>query len=151
MWGRRFKVGSKTSELTLPGKLLARSHQFPNQIALREKKKGLWEEVTWTEYREWVEAVALAFQELGIQENDHVSILSDNCREWLVGDLATQTLGARSVGIYPTNPPEDVAYILKHSGSKIVICEDQEQVDKVIEVRSETPSVQHVIVIDSKG
>ncbi len=144
-------MDTNTSELTLPGKLLARSIQYPDRIALREKKKGIWEETTWTEYREWVESMALAFRELGIKENDHLSILSDNCREWVIGDLATQTLGARSVGIYPTNPPEDVAYILKHSQSKVVICEDQEQVDKVIEVRGETPTVEHVIVIDPKG
>ena len=144
-------MGDKTSELTLPGKLLARSNQFSHLVALREKKKGVWEETTWIEYRQWVESIALAFKELGVEEGDHISILSDNCREWVVGDLAAQTLGARSVGIYPTNPKEDVAYILKHSQSKIVVCEDQEQVDKVIDVRNETPSVEHVVVIDPKG
>src|SRR5690606_25496588 len=66
-------------------------------------------------------------------------------------DLATQGIGACSAGVYQTNPPEDVAYVLDHSRARIVFCEDQEQVDKVVTVRAETPTVHHVIVIDPRG
>jgi branched-chain amino acid transport system ATP-binding protein len=72
---------------------------------------------------------------------DHVAILSENREEWVFADLAAQAIGARSVGVYPTNPEPEVAYILSHSGSVLVVCEDQEQVDKVVAIRDQTPTV----------
>jgi long-chain acyl-CoA synthetase len=140
-----------TEPMTLPGRLHQRAIERPDGVALRDKQRGIWQEITWSQYRDHVAAMALAFRELGVVEGDHVAILSDNCPEWLYADLAAQSLGARGVGIYPTNPPEDVAYILEHSQSKLLVCEDQEQVDKAVEIAAQTPSVQTVLVIDPRG
>ena len=136
---------------TLPGRLAHFAHTRGKEPALREKRLGIWREITWAEYYEQVRATALMLRNLGVKAGDHVSILSDNRPEWLYADLAAQSIGARSVGIYQTNPNEDVAYILNHSGSVVVFCEDQEQVDKVVAIRDETPSVKIVVAFDARG
>ncbi len=136
---------------TLPGRLAWWAGQRPDEIALRYKELGLWCEVTWRAYLEEVEAAARMLWELGCRPGDHVTILSDNRPEWLYVDLAAQGIGARSVGIYQTNPPPDVAYVVDHCQSRILFCEDQEQVDKAVEIREQTPSLDHVVVFDPRG
>lgn len=136
---------------TLAGRVAVWCHRHPHRVALREKDRGLWKEYTWSDYYRNTAAVALQLQNLGLQANDCVAILSDNRPEWLYTDLGAQGLGLRSVGIYQTNPPNDVAYILQHSQSKVLFCEDQEQVDKAIAIAEDTPSVQHVILFDPRG
>jgi long-chain acyl-CoA synthetase len=136
---------------TLPGCVADFAARRPDKVALREKKLGIWQEYTWRHYHEHIRASARMLWELGVRSGDHVSILSDNCPEWLYADLAAQSLGARAVGIYQTNPPPDVAYVLNDSGSKVLFCEDQEQVDKAVEIADQTPTVERVIVFDPRG
>lgn len=136
---------------SLPGLLFGWAQQRPHDVALREKNLGVWREISWSEYRDHTAAAARAMIEAGVGPGDHVAILSENRPEWLYADLAAQSIGARSVGIYQTNPPADVAYILQHSRCKILFCEDQEQVDKAIEVAAETPSVTKVVIFDPRG
>ncbi len=138
-------------ERVLPGRLCSWARRRPDRVALRFKDFGYWHEVTWRTYRDEVAMTAAALAEAGIGPGDHVAILSDNRPEWLYADLATQALGARAVGIYQTNPAADVAYVLSHSGSKILFCEDQEQVDKAIECREQTPTIETVVVFDPRG
>ncbi|MDP6933626.1 MAG: AMP-binding protein, partial [Myxococcota bacterium] len=136
---------------TLPGLLADWARRDPDAVALRDKQLGIWNEVTWSGYWQTVQAVARQLWELGLRSGDSVSVLSDNRPEWLYADLGAQVLGVRSAGIYQTNPPEDVAYVLSHSGSRVVFCEDQEQVDKVVAVADQTPTVEHVVVFDPRG
>ncbi len=138
-------------EVTLPGRLILHARRTPDACALRNKDRGIWKEISWRGYRDATAATARMLHELGVGVGDHVSILSDNRPEWLYADLGAQALGARAVGIYQTNPAEDVAYILAHSESKVLFCEDQEQVDKAIEVTEETPTIEHIIVFDPRG
>jgi long-chain acyl-CoA synthetase len=136
---------------TLPGRLYNLARERRDEIAIREKQFGIWRESTWSEYWETVRAVAMAFLELGVDAGDHVAILSDNRPEWVYADLAAQSLGARSVGVYPTSPTPEVAYVVDHSNSVVLVCEDQEQVDKAIEARGDTPQVRQVVVVDPRG
>lgn len=136
---------------SLPGLLFDWAKKRPQAVALREKNLGVWREISWAEYRDRTAAAARALVEAGVGPGDHVAILSENRPEWLYADLAAQAIGARSVGIYQTNPPADVAYILQHSRCKILFCEDQEQVDKAVEVAAETPAVTKVVVFDPRG
>lgn len=140
-----------TAAPSLPAALRRFAHERPDDVALRHKQLGLWQEITWRDYYRHVAAVGRMLWELGVRPGDHVSILSDNRPEWVFADLGAQGIGARSVGIYQTNPPPDVAYVLEHSQTKVLFCEDQEQVDKAVEIRAETPSVAHVIVFDPRG
>jgi long-chain acyl-CoA synthetase len=137
--------------MSLPAQLWKHAEERPHAVAIREKRLGIWRELSFREYLEHVAHVARMLWELGVRAGDSVAILSDNRPEWLFADLGTQVVGARTVGIYQTNPPPDVAYILNDARCKVVICEDQEQYDKVATVAAETPSVQHVIVLEPRG
>ena len=136
---------------TLVEALLGFAEARPNEVALRHKTFGIWREISWAEYGENVAAVGHGLWDLGVRSGDHVAIISDNRPEWLYADLGAQGIGARSVGIYQTNPPEDVRYVLRHSDAKVLFCEDQEQVDKAIAVRNETPRVERVVIFDPRG
>ncbi len=136
---------------SLPGRLIHLAHDRSDDPALREKRLGVWDERTWASYRDEVLAAAIAMLDAGVSHGDHVAILSENREEWVFAELAAQSIGARSVGVYPTNPESEVAYILSHSRSVLVVCEDQEQVDKVVAIRDQTPAVRQVTVIDPRG
>ena len=142
---------SATRAETLPGLLFAHAAARPDHVALREKHRGLWREVTWAGYRDAVAATARALAAIGVERGDHVAILSDNRPEWLYADLGAQLIGARSVGIYQTNPPTDVAWILNHCRAPVIFCEDQEQVDKVVFGDDDLPALRRVVVIDPRG
>ena len=116
---------------TLPGALRGFANSRPSDVALRDKQFGIWREISWNDYWMEVAAVGHGLDRLGVEAGDHVAILADNRPEWLYVDLATQGLGGRSVGIYQTNTAEDVAYVINHSGARIVFAEDQEQADKI--------------------
>ncbi len=136
---------------TLPGRLALWARQRGDKPAMREKRLGIWQEITWQEYYANVQAAGLMLKKLGVKPGDHVTILSDNRPEWLYADLAAQGIGARSAGIYQTNPASDVEYIVNHCQSPVLFCEDQEQVDKAIEIREQTPQLTHIVVFDGRG
>jgi len=136
---------------TLPGLLAANKQRFAERTALREKELGVWEEVSWNEYYDHVKYCCLGFLALGLRRGDKVAILGDNCREWLYADLAAQAAGGTAVGIYPTNPPKQVEYVLDHSDSVLIVVRDQEQTDKVLEVKARLTQLRKIIVMDMKG
>lgn len=138
-------------EDTLP-KLLRRNRDlYGERTALREKDLGIWQRVSWNAYWEHVRNFALGLRSLGMKPGNKLSILGDNCREWLYADLAAQASSCVSVGIYPTDVASQVKYILENSQSSFVVCKDQEQVDKVLEVKDELPLLKKIIAVDMRG
>ncbi|MBI5248001.1 MAG: AMP-binding protein, partial [Desulfomonile tiedjei] len=138
-------------EDTLPHKFLTQVSKLGSRVALREKWFGVWQEITWDEYCRHVRHFCLGLMELGLERGGHVSILADNEPKWLYADIATQSAGAVAVGVYPTNPSKEAKYVIAHSESTFVVCGDQEQVDKVLEVKDELPLLKKIIVMDMKG
>jgi long-chain acyl-CoA synthetase len=136
---------------TLPRLLRHRAVSHPERIAFRHKDLGIWRPVTWATYHEEVEAVCLGLRSLGVSSGDRVAIHSENRPEWVFADLAIESLGAIAVGVYPTNPATEVNYLLGDSGARVLIAEDQEQVDKTLAVIDGHPTLTHVVVIDPKG
>jgi long-chain acyl-CoA synthetase len=136
---------------TIPKLLLRNRDLFSDKVALREKDLGIWQRNTWKQYWNHVCFFALGLKSLGLEKGDKVSILGDNCREWLYADLAAQASSAVTVGIYPTDVASQVKYILEDSESRFVVAKDQEQVDKVLEVKQELPLLKKIMVIDMKG
>ena len=122
-----------------------------DQVALREKEFGIWQRITWQQYREHVTLFALGLKALGFLRGDHLAIISENCREWLYAELGAIALGGVTVGVYPTSPYPEVQYVVNHAEAKFVVCEDQEQTDKILEVWDKLPKLQKIIVIDMKG
>jgi long-chain acyl-CoA synthetase len=140
-----------TIEPTLPAVLVRRATQQGGSLALRRKQLGRWKPYTWAEYATRTAEVATALEGLGVGPGDRVAVLSENRPGWVFTDLAVQALGAVTVGIYPTSPAAELAYLLEHSGAKVLVAEDEEQLDKWLEVRKGIASVEHVVVFDPRG
>jgi long-chain acyl-CoA synthetase len=137
--------------VTLPAMLLAHAAARPKVVALRVKRLGRWLEISWREYAIRAASVAWGLRGLGIEPGDRVAILSENRPEWLFADVAIQGIGAVSVGVYPTSSEPEVAEVLRSSAAKIVIVEDEEQLDKTVAVRAELPQLSKIVVIDTRG
>jgi long-chain acyl-CoA synthetase len=118
---------------------------------MREKDFGIWQEVTWAQYWDTVVTAGHALLALGVQPGDRVAVHSENRREWLYSDLAVVAVRGVTVGLYPTNPAPEVAYLLSHSGAKILIAEDQEQVDKALEVIDDLPDLERIVYLEPRG
>lgn len=136
---------------TLPGLLARNAALYGDRIGLREKDLGIWQEVSWKEYYAHVGHFCMGLKTLGLKRGDHLAILGDNCPDWIYADLAAQATGAVAVGVYPTNPANQAAYVVGHSDSVMVVVKDQEQADKILEVRDELPKLTKIIVVDMKG
>ena len=136
---------------TLPGQLLRLAASRPNDVAMRKKVLGRWKEYTWGQYADRAARVGLGLLELGVEPGQTVSIHSENRPSWLIADLGIQGIGAVTVGIYPTSPAAEVHYLLEHSESVVLIAEDEEQLDKALEVREKLPNLRHIVVIDTRG
>ncbi len=119
--------------------------------ALRFKQGGQWASLSHCEVETRVAQLAAALAGLGIGRGERVALLSENRPEWAITDYAVLGLGAADVPIYPTLPANQIAYILKDCGAKAILVSTREQLDKVREVRSEVPSLQHVISFDDPG
>lgn len=142
----------KEEELdTLPKLLRYRSIQSPDKVALREKDMGIWKRYTWKNYFDIVKHFSLGLASLGLKRGDKIAILGENKPEWYCSELAAQALGAIVIGIYTDCTPPEVKYYVEHSDSVFVICHDQEQVDKVLEVKNELPKLKKIIYWDPKG
>ncbi len=122
-----------------------------NNVWLRQKELGIWRAWTWHETGEIVKEIAMGLHALGMQVQDRVSILANTRAEWLWADLAILSLGGTSVGIYPTDAASQVHYILSDSQSRFLFVEDEEQLDKVLEVLPDLPHLIKIIVMDNKG
>jgi len=121
------------------------------RIALRRKEFGIWNRITWDEYGKMVKTTAAGLIHAGLQAGDRVAILGDNRPEWLVCHLATMTIGCVTCGVYSTNAPEQVAYVVGHSESKLLFVENEEQVDKVLQIYPDLDQLKKVVVWDPKG
>ena len=119
--------------------------------ALRHKKNGLWQTITWQQYYENVQAIALSLLNLGLHNGDVVCVLAENRPEWLYVDMASQCLGMVGNGIYPTSSPKQLQHILIDSGTRVLFVENQEQLDKVLEVSDDCPQLEHIVVMEQEG
>lgn len=136
---------------TIPKLLRKSAQKFANKVALREKDLGIWQNIAWDQYYKNVKHFGLGMLALGLKKGDKISVLSENNPEWLYADIGVQAVGGTVVGIYPTNVAPQVEYILDHSQSRFVVAGDQEQTDKVLEVKERLPEMKKVIIIDMKG
>lgn len=140
-----------TGILYMPRLLRAAADERGDAVAMREKKFGIWQNITWRDYLDHSEAFAFGLAALGVTVGDRVAIQSDNRPEWLYTDVGAAMLRAAIVGFYPTNPSAEVRYLLVDSGVRVLVAEDQEQVDKAIEVFDECPDLEWIVYLNSRG
>ena len=124
---------------------------YPTRIAFRDKKFGIWNEITYESFWNEAQYVGNALNYFGVDKSDKVAIHSENRPEWLIADVGIQSRGAVTVGLYPTNPPSEVKYLLGHSESKILFAEDQEQVDKALEVIDHLSGLVKIVYFEERG
>ncbi len=138
--------------VTLPGLLVNNRQKFGDKkVALREKEYGIWQECTWEDYYEHVKNFALGLYSLGFKRRDKLAIIGDNRPEWVWAELAAQSLGGIPLGIYQDSVLTEVIYVIDHSDATIVVAEDQEQCDKILELKEKIPKVVKLIYTDPKG
>lgn len=138
-------------EMSLPQMLREQAARRPAALAIRQKEFGIFKAFTWAEYYARARHVGLGFTALGLHEKGHLAVLSENRIEWVLAQFGAGLVGAVTVGVYSTSPAVEVAYVLNHCDAEVIVCEDQEQVDKVLERREELPKLHRIVVIETKG
>ena len=136
---------------SVPQLFIERAAARSDAVALRYKDFGLYQEVTWRKYRDDVEAVALGLISLGIEAGDRIAIMGDPCYEYFVADMAGLCVGAITYGIYTTCSPTEVRHQLENAGAKLFIAENQEYVDKVLDLENLTTDLRKIIVSDMRA
>ena len=125
--------------------------QRGKQTALREKDFGIWKPIAWNEWMDKSKAIAYALHASGFGPGDVASILSNTKPEWIYADMGVLCAGGVSSGIYPTDSTKQVEYLLVDSGSRVIFVEDDEQLDKVLEVRERCPKLEKIVIDDMEG
>jgi long-chain acyl-CoA synthetase len=138
-------------EDTAPKFLKRNCELYPKEVAMRQKKLGIWQEYSWQECCRRVKLFSLGLSALGFKEGDRVAIVAESAPEWLWSELSIQAQGGIPVGIPPSFSPLALKYVLDDCRARFVIVDDQEQVDKLLSIQGELSEVRKVIYWDSKG
>ena len=125
--------------------------RYGDRVAMRKKEDGLWHDISWNEYYTVAKYVGSAVISMGLKKGDCVSIIGDNCPEWVIIDLGIQCTGGVAVGVYSTNAWPQVEYVIQNSESKFFFVENEEQLDKWLHFRDNVASLKKVIVWDLEG
>jgi long-chain acyl-CoA synthetase len=144
-------IEASTGSKTIADLLALAAQKHAHKVAVREKVDGEWRDRTYAEVGEIVREIALGLIDLGIEAGERVAILCGTRAEWSYSDFAITSTGAVAVPIYPTNSPEECEWVVGNSGACAVICEDADQVAKIVAVRERLPDLRHIIVIDPSG
>ena len=136
---------------TAPHLLCERARTIPDSIAFRSKHFGIYRERRWRDYAALVACAAYALQSLGIVRGERVAIMGDVCEEWMICDLAAQSLGAIVYGIYPTASAAEVDYQMRDGGACVFIAEDQEYVDRILPIADQLPGLRAIVVLDDSA
>ncbi|THD74151.1 long-chain fatty acid--CoA ligase [Thalassobius vesicularis] len=136
---------------SIPALLHRNATEFGNRPAYREKEFGIWQSWTWNETKREINNLARGLINLGVNEGDFIAIIGRNRPHFYWSMVAAQSVGAIPVPIYQDSAAEEMAYVLDHCGARFVIAEDQEQVDKVIEVQDRLHQFEHMIYVDPRG
>ncbi len=135
----------------IPGLFWHRVTSLADRIVIREKDFGIWNEYTWADYGRFAKEAGLGLISLGLKRGDVCSVASEVCKEWLFADLGIVCAGGITNGVYPTDAANQVEYLVVDSGTRFYFAEDEEQLDKILEVRERTPTLEKIIIFDMEG
>lgn len=133
---------------TIPEMFAYSCEKYGDMVRFGEKKDGVWKTYTFNEVRDMIEALALGIHDMGFKHGDRLAIMSDNCKEWSITDLACAHLGIISVAVYPTLPASQVEYILEHSEVSGIMVSDTEQLAKVKEIKEKLPNLKYCFTFE---
>lgn len=151
---RRVTTGRATASDgldTFPKLLLHNAASWPDAVAMREKDLGVWQATTWRQYLERVREIALGLKGLGFARGEVAALIGRNRPNWVWSELAAHSLGGMSLGVYADVLADEAAYLLGYAGAAVVVAEDEEQVDKLLELKDRIPSVRHIVYHDDRG
>ena len=136
---------------TVSGLFWKRVTEISDKVALREKDFGIWNEYTWADFGEQARLAGLGLKALGLERGDVCSVASEINKEWIFADLGIIGAGGVSNGVYPTDAADQVEYLISDSRTRFYFVEDEEQLDKVLQVREHTPTLEKIIIFDMEG
>jgi long-chain acyl-CoA synthetase len=136
---------------TLPRLLLRNARERRDHTAIREKDRGIWQSYSWGRYHDQVRDFALGLAALGFQRGEVLSVIGDNRPRLYWAQLAAMCLGGTSVPVYQDSIARELAYVLNHAETAVVVAEDQEQVDKIFSLRGELPHLRLAVYDDPRG
>ena len=153
LWTRR---PARTQSESVPGETIPELfwnavERRGERVILRQKDFGIWQATTWRELGETAREIGMGLAALGFEPGECASILSNTRKEWMFADLGVLCAAGVSNGIYPTDAASQCEYLLNDSSSKYVFVEDEEQLDKVLEIRSRAPQLRRIVVFDMEG
>jgi long-chain acyl-CoA synthetase len=139
-------------EDTLLGLIVKNADEMPDEIAVREKRYGVWSPMTWGQFAREVQRFALGLEALGFQEGDVMAIIGDNKPEWIIAEFGCMAAGGVPTGVYPDSLAEEMEYLITFSEARFLVVRDQEQVDKILSLWDRIQKgIEAVIVWDSRG
>jgi len=136
---------------TMPKLLLYNAANWPHDTAMREKQFGIWRSFDWRDYRDQVRMIFFGLKSLGLTRGEVVAIIGRNRPNWVWSALAAQSAGGISIGIYADVLGDEAAYMLNYAAAPIVVAEDEEQVDKLLELGAKLQSVRWIVFHDDRG
>jgi len=143
---------SSLMNFTLPQILFKQAKELgSNKIAIREKMYGIWLSYNWTDYFRYTKNVALGLKALGLKRGENIGIITDNHPEWLFTEIGAQALGAITVNLFTSSIAKELTTMLNRIQAVFVVAQDQEQVDKLLEMKEQLSTVRKVIYVDQTG
>src|SRR5216683_3254742 len=136
---------------TLPRLLQRNARELGARPAMREKDRGIWQTWNWRQYHDQVRDLALGLASLGLRRGDRLSVIGDNRPRLYWAQVAAQSLGGVSVPVYQDSIAKELAYVLNHAEVTVVVAEDQEQVDKILALKDELPTLRLLVYEDPRG
>jgi long-chain acyl-CoA synthetase len=144
--------GKAMLENTLVGLVVKNAMEMPDEVAMREKRYGVWQPITWSEFQTAIQRFALGIKVLGFEEGQNITIIGDNKPEWVIAELGCMAAGGLPTGAYPDSLAEEMEYLISYSEASFLVVRDQEQVDKILATWDKIKTnIKKVIVWDSRG
>ncbi len=137
--------------LTIPHLLIHNSQNYPSDIAMREKKFGVWKTKTWEEVSEEVKAITISLESKGIKEETTIGIIGNNTPRWVIAEIATQALKGIPLGLYADALEKEIEYLLKLTSCEVVFVEDEEQADKILSLNDLKEKIKLIVYDEEKG
>jgi long-chain acyl-CoA synthetase len=148
---RQYPSAQELRDKTIPGLLVERAKETPHEVAFRAKRLGIYQERTWLEIHRMVGACATGLARLGLKRGDRVALMGDPCEEYIVSELAAQSRGAITFGIYPAASETELRYQLNDGEASLFIAQNQEFADRVLPLLPQLPHLRKIIIIDTRG
>jgi long-chain acyl-CoA synthetase len=139
------------TDTTLIRVLARNAEAFPGRVAMREKSKGIWQETTWRQLLEIVLRCAAGLETLGFKAGEVMLVLGDNRPRLYAGMLAAGALGGYAMPAYPDATLDEIRHFVHEAGARFALAEDQEQVDKMLELRDQGAAIEYIIYDDPRG